>query len=96
VDYNVFGNCSTKIIGRIEAAQDLERIKDWFTTGLAPKWIDERKGAEKGSFVGRWPGMPHECEGQVLRSRILFSQHEGAWSPDRLEHAMTHKVMPLK
>lgn len=96
VDYNVFGNCSTKIIGRIEAAQDLERIKDWCTTGLAPQWIDERKGAEKGSFVGRWPGMPREFEGQVLRSRILFSQHEGAWSPDRLEHAMAHKIMPIK
>lgn len=89
VDYNVFGNCSTKIIGRMESAQDLERIADWFkTTGPAPSWIHERKGAGKGTFVARWPGMPSEVDGQVFQSRKLFSQHEGAWSPDRLEREM--------
>lgn len=86
VDYNVFGNCSTKIIGRMESAQDLERISDWFTTsGAAPNWIKDRKGAAKGTFVARWPEMPPQREGQVLRSRDLFSLHEGAWSPDHLE-----------
>jgi DNA helicase HerA-like ATPase len=28
VDYNVFGNCSTKLIGRLESAQDLDRVAD--------------------------------------------------------------------
>jgi DNA helicase HerA-like ATPase len=37
VDYNVFGNCSTKLIGRLESDQDLDRVADWFTTqGPAP------------------------------------------------------------
>ena len=30
-------------------------------------------------------GMPAGLEGQAFRSRPLFSLHEGAWSPDRLE-----------
>lgn len=86
VDYNVFGNCSTKLIGRLEAAQDLERVTEWFTTqGPPPPWIAARKGAAAGSFVGRWPGMPARLDGQTFRSRPLFSQHEGAWSPERLE-----------
>jgi uncharacterized protein len=89
VDYNVFGNCSTKIIGRLEAAQDAERVAEWFGIGgAAPAWIAARKGAERGSFVGRWPGMPAELEGVAFCSRSLFSAHEGAWSPDRVEHAV--------
>ena len=86
VDYNVFGNCSTKLIGRLESAQDLERVAQWFATeGPAPAWVAGRKGAEAGSFVGRWPQMAAALEGRAFRSRPLFSLHEGAWSPDRLE-----------
>lgn len=86
VDYNVFGNCSTKLIGRLEAAQDLERVTEWFTTqGPAPSWIAGRKGAAAGSFVGRWPGMPSTLDGRLFRSRTLYSRHEGAWTPERLE-----------
>jgi uncharacterized protein len=89
VDYNVFGNCSTKLIGRLESQQDLERVGEWFTTeGPKPGWIAARKGAAAGSFVARWPQMPPELEGQAIRSRPLFSLHEGAWSPDRLEREM--------
>jgi hypothetical protein len=89
VDYNVFGNCSTKLIGRLESAQDLERVADWFKTeGSIPPWLSSRKGAESGSFVGRWPGIPASFEGKVFRSRPLFSLHEGAWSPDRLEREL--------
>ena len=86
VDYNVFGNCSTKIVGRMEAAQDVERIADWFTlTGPSPGWVAERKGAPKGTFVGRWPGITAADEGKVFKGRVLYSAHEGAWSPDRVE-----------
>ena len=86
VDYNVFGNCSTKLVGRLESAQDLDRVADWFTKdGPAPPWLAGRKGAEAGSFVGRWPGIGPALEGTPFRSRPLFSRHEGAWSPDRLE-----------
>lgn len=89
VDYNVFGNCSTKIIGRMEAAQDIERIRDWFTkTGAAPAWIAERKGAAKGTFVARWPDMPAHLEGRAFKGRPLYSAHEAAWSPDRVELEM--------
>jgi DNA helicase HerA-like ATPase len=89
VDYNVFGNCSTKIVGRLEAAQDAERVGEWFaTTGPAPAWVASRKGAEKGSFVGRWPDIPADLEGKAFRSRVLYSTHEGAWSPDRVERAV--------
>lgn len=89
VDYNVFGNCSTKIIGRLEAAQDVERVGEWFaTTGAVPGWVAARKGAEKGSFVARWPDMPSELEGASFKSRMLFSAHDGAWSPDRVERAV--------
>ncbi len=89
VDYNVFGNCSTKLIGRLESAQDLERVGEWFKTeGPAPSWLSGRKGASAGTFVGRWPEIAPGLEGQVFRSRPLFSRHEGAWSPDRLEREM--------
>jgi len=86
VDYNVFGNCSAKIIGRLESAQDESRVSEWFgKDGSAPAWISGRKGAEAGSFVGRWPFMQTDLEDSPFRSRRLFSLHEGAWSPDRLE-----------
>jgi uncharacterized protein len=89
VDYNVFGNCSTKLVGRLESQQDVERVSQWFTmAGPAPPWIAARKGATAGSFVGRWPQMPAALEGQAFRSRPLYSLHEGAWSPDRLEREM--------
>jgi hypothetical protein len=89
VDYNVFGNCSTKVVGSLESAQDLDRVSEWFSTqGPAPSWLPGRKGAQPGSFVGRWPGIAAELEGQTLRSRPLFSLHEGAWSPDRVEREM--------
>lgn len=89
VDYNVFGNCSTKLVGRLESHQDLERVESWFSlAGSSPPWLSGRKGAEAGSFVGRWPGMAPGLEGQAIRSRPLFSLHEGAWSPDRLEREL--------
>jgi hypothetical protein len=90
VDYNVFGNCSTKLIGRLESVQDAERVADWFTTaGPSPPWIAGRKGADAGTFVGRWPGMDPGLDGRPFRSRPLFSRHEGAWSPERLESETT-------
>jgi CRISPR/Cas system-associated exonuclease Cas4 (RecB family) len=85
VDYNVFGNCSTKLVGRLESAQDLERVAEWFgKEGPAPPWLSGRKGAKSGSFVARWPEIPPALEGRAFHSRPLFSLHEGAWSPDRL------------
>lgn len=92
VDYNVFGNCSTKLIGRLESAQDLSRVADWFGSEGRPTWLDARKGADAGSFVGRWPDMPAELEGQAFQSRHLFSRHEGAWSPDRLERELAEEA----
>jgi hypothetical protein len=90
VDYNVFGNCSTKIIGRLETPQDSDRVADWFTTtGAKPAWVAGRAGAEKGSFVARWPGQPDSLEGAVFRSRHLYSLHEGAWSPERVEQEVS-------
>lgn len=90
VDYNVFGNTSTKLIGRLEAAQDVDRVIDWFTIeGGAPSWVAARKGAEKGSFVARWPDMPAELAGRAFKGRTLFTRHAGAWSPDRVERAVT-------
>jgi len=95
VDYNVFGNCSTKLVGRLESAQDLERVADWFTTeGAAPPWLSGRKGANAGSFVGRWPQISPTLEGQAFWSRPLFSLHEGAWSPDRLEREVQAERTP--
>jgi CRISPR/Cas system-associated exonuclease Cas4 (RecB family) len=86
VDYQVFGNCSTKVVGRLESSQDVERVAEWFTTeGPAPAWLHGRKGAEPGTFVARWPGLPAEWDGQPWQSRCLFSAHEGAWSPQRVE-----------
>jgi hypothetical protein len=89
VDYNVFGNCSTKFIGRLESAQDVDRVAEWFTTdGGRPAWINQRKAASAGTFVARWPKMPTELEGRELKSRQVFSLHEGAWSPDRVQREM--------
>lgn len=96
VDYNIFSNCSTKIIGRLESAQDVERVREWFSTGGAPGWLADRKGAEKGTFIARWPDMPPELEGETLRSRVLFSQHQGAWSPEQVEHAMMENPLRLQ
>jgi DNA helicase HerA-like ATPase len=86
VDYNVFGNTSTKLVGRLEAAQDIDRVVEWFANeGGAPPWVAARKGAEKGTFVGRWPDMPQQLVGEPFKGRTLFTVHEGAWSPDRVE-----------
>lgn len=86
VDYNIFGNCSTKLIGRLESAQDVDRVAEWFSTdGGRPKWLAKRKAAERGSFVTRWPEMPAALAGAQFKGRPLFSFHGGAWSPDRVE-----------
>jgi len=88
VDYNVFANANTKLIGRIEASQDLERVRDWFGhSGSPPAWLDGRLGAQDKSFVGRWPSIARQIEGTAFRARRLFSLHEGAWSPERVEQA---------
>ncbi len=85
VDHNVFGNCSTKLIGRLESAQDADRVKEWFAqSGAAPSWIAGRNGADKGTFAGRWPDGPGGAEGVSFTSRQLLSAHEGAWSPERV------------
>jgi uncharacterized protein len=85
VDYNVFGNCSTKLVGRLESAQDVERVREWFqAAGPPPAWVAGRVGAEPGTFVGRWPGQPAELDGRVFTSRTLLTAHEGAWSAERL------------
>jgi hypothetical protein len=93
VDYNVFGNCSTKVIARLESSQDVDRVAEWFgKEGPAPSWLQGRKGAEPGTFVGRWPGQSVEWEGRAWKSRCLFSWHEGAWSPERLEQEIRDKA----
>lgn len=91
LDYNVFGNCSTKIIGRLESSQDVERVKEWFAKAgeVTPSWLAGRRGADKGTFVGRWPGISEEVSDTPFLTRILYSHHEGAWSPDRLEREMS-------
>lgn len=89
VDYNVFSNASTKLIGRIEASQDLDRVREWFSNaGGAPSWLDGRLGVQDKSFVGRWPSIAPEIEGAAFRARRLFSRHEGAWSPEKLERIL--------
>jgi CRISPR/Cas system-associated exonuclease Cas4 (RecB family) len=86
VDYNVFGNCSTKIVGRLESSQDVDRVAEWFRgDGAAPAWLAGRKGADRGTFIARWPDMPAALRGRAWRSRLLYSVHEGAWSPEQLE-----------
>lgn len=89
VDYNVVSNCSTKIIGRLESAQDSETIAKWFqSSGPRPGWIGERPGAAAGTFVARWPEQPADLDGAVFTSRRLYSQHGGAWSPEQVESAL--------
>lgn len=89
VDYNVFGNCSTKIIGRLESSQDVDRVAEWFgAEGPAPAWLAGRKGAERGTFIARWPDMPAALQGRAWKSRLLYSIHEGAWSPEQVEREM--------
>ena len=91
VDYNIFGNCSTKLIGRLETPQDSETVGKWFESeGPKPDWIRQRTGAIPGTFVGRWPEQPAHAAGQVLESRKLFSLHGGAWTPDRVESEVQH------
>ncbi|MCE9564506.1 MAG: PD-(D/E)XK nuclease family protein [Planctomycetes bacterium] len=94
VDYNVFGNCSTKLIGRLESAQDVDRVREWFAPqGPPPAWVAGRVGAERGTFVGRWPGQPGGIDGVSFRSRNLLTAHEGAWSPERVaEEVAARKV----
>jgi DNA helicase HerA-like ATPase len=92
VDYNVFGNCSTKFIGRLASAQDVDRVAEWFSEGSRPDWLALRKNAPAGTFVGRWPGMSPSAEGQSLKSRSLFSIHESAWSPDRVEQEAVERT----
>jgi len=89
VDYNIFGNCSTKHIGRLETPQDSERVAEWFSNqGPRPSWIGARTGADKGTFVGRWPDQPESLDGAVFETRTLFSIHEGAWTADRIEREL--------
>jgi hypothetical protein len=92
VDYNAFGNTSTKFVGRLEAAQDVDRVVEWFANeGGAPPWVAARKGAERGSFVARWPDMPERLSGMAFKGRKLFTQHGGAWSPDRVEQEVSQR-----
>ena len=85
VDYNVFGNCSTKIVGRLgerpgRRARGRVVRPERPGAGLAE---DAGRAPTPGTFVARWPGMPAELEGRTFKSRALFSLHEGAWSPER-------------
>jgi hypothetical protein len=92
VDYQVFGNCSTKIVGRLESTQDVERVAEWFgNEGPTPPWLQGRKGAPAGTFVARWPELPAAWEGRAWKSRCLFSVHGGAWSPEQVEQE-THRA----
>lgn len=85
VDYRVFGNISTKFVGRLEAAQDVERVKEWFTDNQGPPtWLTGRIGAARGSMIGRWPSILSDQEGKEFFSRPLYSLHEGAWSPEKV------------
>ncbi|WP_182870933.1 PD-(D/E)XK nuclease family protein [Rhodopirellula sp. JC639] len=85
VDYNIFSNCSTKLIGRLESAQDVDTVSKWFSTDGQPEWLANRKTARRGTFIARWPDMPASMAGVEFRGRPLYSLHEGAWSPDRVE-----------
>ncbi len=84
VDYNILANCSTKLIGRLEAAQDVDRVAEWFSGGR-PTWLAGRVSADPGNFLGRWPGQSEDLDGRPFDSRQLYSLHEGAWSPERVE-----------
>src|SRR5690606_33825560 len=85
-EYDALSNCSMKLNCSLESQQVVERVRVWYSRdGRAPGWLAGRKGAKAGSFLGRWPDMDLRHEGREFRSRMLFSQHSGAWSPDRLE-----------
>lgn len=89
VDYNVFSNCSTKIIGKLESSQDIDRVREWFALDkVNPAWLGGRKGAAAGTFAGRWPEIDEATAGKEFKSRSLYSLHEGAWSPERVEAEM--------
>jgi hypothetical protein len=89
VDFEVFGNCNTKMVGRLGSAQDIEHVTQWFANEVGkPNWIKERKDAVQ-SFVARWPEMLGDMDGQPFLSRELFSLHEDAWSPDQVEQEMS-------
>ncbi len=97
VDYNIFGNCSTKLIGKLETPQDSETVGKWFETdGPKPDWIRQRTGAESGTFVGRWPGQDATESGQVFQSRLLFSTHGGAWTPSQVEEEVQNDPTHLE
>jgi hypothetical protein len=67
----------------------MKRVAEWFSAhGPAPDWLSGRPGAARGTFVARWPGMAADLEGAIIESRPLFSRHEGAWSPERVEAEM--------
>ncbi len=86
VEYSVFGNCSSKLIGRIETPQDSERVAEWFTiAGPKPAWLASRLGADRGTFIGRWPEQLLDDVGRVWTTRPLFTQHVGAWTPEQVE-----------
>ncbi|ADV62084.1 AAA ATPase [Isosphaera pallida ATCC 43644] len=92
VDQNLFSNCSTKIIGRLESAADIDRVREWFQQGGSPSWLNSRLGCAAGSFMGRWPNMMEMFEGQPFQTRPLYSLHEGAWSPERVEQEWSRWV----
>jgi DNA helicase HerA-like ATPase/CRISPR/Cas system-associated exonuclease Cas4 (RecB family) len=97
VDYNVFGNCSTKLIGKLETPQDSDTIGKWFESeGPKPDWIRQRAGAESGTFVGRWPGQDAAEAGQMFQSRLLFSAHGGAWTAGQIEAELQHDPTHLE
>jgi DNA helicase HerA-like ATPase len=97
VDYNVFSNCSTKLIGRLESAQDVERVRDWFAPqGSPPGWLSRRVGSPAGVFVGRWPGQLSDTDGVNFRSRNLLTAHEGGWSPERVAAEVASAVGHMK
>jgi hypothetical protein len=85
----VFGNCSTKLIGRLETPQDTERVTEWFgESESSSTWINQRLGARCGTFVGRWPEQKSEEVGKIWTSRPLFTRHSGAWSAEDVEAAV--------
>ena len=94
VEYQIFSNASTKIIGRLEASQDSKRVTEWFSSqSSTPAWVADRTGADAGILVGRWPGMETSLEGTPFRSRHLYSLHEGAWSPERVANEWTQSPL---
>jgi hypothetical protein len=53
VDADVFGDGSTRLVGRLVGAQDLERVAEWFGKGgPTPVRLSGRKGAPRAVT---WP-----------------------------------------